>query len=248
VVPSPAADTRGARAGSPTIDENPIFKTINRTIAAYANFFWDAFTALKVNGISGDYVEFGSWGGQTLRLAHEALQGWGDLGTPRHLWAFDSFQGLPQPEDPRDVHPGWTFGGDGPGGIENFYKDCDGHGVPRDAYTAIEGYYADSLPPLGDDQPPTDIALALLDCNLYSSTVTALEVLAPRLKHGMILAVDDYYLWSSTEVSGERAALREFEATHPQWHLHRYRDIAYGGVAFVVESTAALPPNRPAGG
>jgi hypothetical protein len=64
----------------------------------------------------------------------------------------------------------------------------------------------------------------------------------------MILAVDDYYLWSSTEVSGERAALREFEATHPQWHLHRYRDIAYGGVAFVVESTAALPPNRPAGG
>jgi hypothetical protein len=225
--------------------QNPILKTVEKTINAYTDFFWDAFTALKVNGISGDYVEFGSWGGQTLRLAYEALEGWGNrLGENRHLWAFDSFLGLPEPEDPRDIHPGWSFEGDGQGGVENFYKMCDEHGVPRSAYTAIEGYYNDSLPPLGDDQPPNDIALVLLDCNLYSSTVTAMEFLAPRLKHGMIIAVDDYYCWSATDVSGERAALREFEAANPQWHFHRYRDLGWAGCAFVVESTtlSSSPP------
>jgi hypothetical protein len=60
----------------------------------------------------------------------------------------------------------------------------------------------------------------------------------------MIIAVDDYYCWSATDVSGERAALREFEAANPQWHFHRYRDLGWAGCAFVVESTtlSSSPP------
>jgi hypothetical protein len=30
-------------------------------------FFYDAFKALRFNGIDGDYAEFGSWGGVTSR-------------------------------------------------------------------------------------------------------------------------------------------------------------------------------------
>ena len=43
------------------MDENPITRVINKKIADCQNFFWDAAVALTVNGISGDYVEFGSW-------------------------------------------------------------------------------------------------------------------------------------------------------------------------------------------
>ena len=86
-----------------------------------------------------------------------------------------------------------------------------------------------------------DIALAYVDCDLYSSTVTVLEFLEPRLKHGMIVAFDDYFCWSPTDVSGERAALHEFLTVHPEWNFHRYKDVHWSGVSFVVERVASLP-------
>lgn len=213
-----------------TEPDNLILKAVTKKIADLEDFYFDTAVAIGVNGISGDYVEFGSWGGNTLRMAWETL---GRAG--RHLWAFDSFEGLPAAADPRDEHPGWWSGGEGQGGVDAFHADCDAHGIPRSAYTAVEGFYTDTLPPLGADGGPVDIAFAYLDCNMYSSTVSALEFLAPRLKHGMVIGFDDYWCWSPTEVSGERAALAEFEAAHPEWGFVRFKDAAWGGLSFVVE-------------
>jgi hypothetical protein len=210
---------------------NWITTTIEKMIEDRRKFFWDAFVALEVNKISGDYVEFGSYGGNSLTLAHEMIR---QIGRPRHIWAFDSFGGLPEITDPRDER--WRNDlGINQGGIENFYADCDKQGVPRDAYTAVEGYFADTLPPLGAAGAPNDIALAYVDCNMYSSTVTVFEFLATRLKHGMIVAFDDYYLWTPTEVSGERSALDEFLVANPQWHFLPYKEVHYAGTSFVVE-------------
>jgi O-methyltransferase len=209
------------------LEQNWITKTIDKIVEDRRTFFWDACVALQINGITGDYVEFGSWGGNSLSLAYEAIS---LIGSPRHLWAFDSFRGLPEVTDVRDER--WAspaFGTGGQGGVENFYADCDKLGVPREAYTAVEGYFSDTLPPLGADGPPADIALVYVDCNMYSSTVTVFEFLAPRLKHGMIVAFDDYFLWSSSEVSGERSALDEFLIANPQWHFQRYKDVHYAG-------------------
>lgn len=222
----------------PATEDNPILATIAKKIADTDRFFWDAAVALAVNGISGDYVEFGSWGGNTLRLAHERFT---HAGRPRHLWAFDSFQGLPEAADPRDHHPGWYSGGAGQGGVEAFRAMCDDHGVPRSAYTTVVGYYDETLPALGDGGP-TDVALAYLDCNMYSSTVAALDFLSPRLKQGMVLAFDDYWCWSAGDVSGERSAFLEFTAAHPQWHFERFKDVNWGGLSFVVELADRLTP------
>jgi hypothetical protein len=199
-------------------------------------FMWDAFTALSVNGITGDYVEFGSEGANSIRLAYEVASL-----TPvnRHLWAFDSFDGLPETADQRDDHPAFTRGYD-QGGIEAFHARCAQHGIPREAYTAVQGFFAETLPPLGSDGPPNDIALAYVDCNLYSSTVSTLEFLSPRLKHGMIVAFDDYFCWTATGVSGERLALHQFLESHPQWHFERFKDPTWGAVSYVVESRDAL--------
>jgi hypothetical protein len=51
----------------------------------------------------------------------------------------------------------------------------------------------------------------------------------------MIIGFDDYFLWSPTQVSGERAALHEFLEKHPEWNLYRYKEIHYGATSFVVE-------------
>ena len=211
---------------------DPVTRGVNRQIDGLQTFFRDAFLSQWVNGISGDYVEFGSWGGNTLRVAYEEAR---DAHIPRHLWAFDSFEGLPSPADDRDNHPGWSAGGTGQGGVEEFRRACDAHGIPRDAYTTVTGYYDAVLPTLLGDDAPHDIAVVYIDCNMYSSTVSVLDFLAPRLKAGMIVAFDDYYCWSPAGVSGERSALSEFLDTHPQWHFERYKDIHRSGVAFVVE-------------
>jgi O-methyltransferase len=218
-------------------------KTLDRMNDGLASFFWDAFTALTVNQISGDYVEFGSWGCNTLQHAFHASQ---QFGGERHLWAFDSFQGLPASDDPRDHHAVLTPGGIGQGGVDAFHAACANFDVPPDAYTAVEGFYEDTLPRLGAGGEPRDIALVYVDCNLYSSTATVFEFLGPRLKPGMIVGFDDYYLWNTdTGVSGEREALSEFLDAHSEWHFHRFKDIHWGGVAFVVERSKGGSHRRP---
>lgn len=217
------------------------FAKIHQKLTAdLSNFFWDAFTALAVNGISGDYVEFGSAGATTIRAAHDVIQ---QMGSSRHMWAFDSFEGLPEPVDPLDVHPAFVPGF-GLAGLEGFLASCDAHGIPRQAYSTVVGFYDATLPPLGGDGPPVDIALAYIDCNMYSSTVSVLEFLVPRLKHGMILAFDDYFCWSSDAVSGERAALDELLRNHPEWNLLRFKDPTWGGASFVVERVDHASPRR----
>jgi O-methyltransferase len=224
------------------VEGKAVMKTLDRMNEGLASFFWDAFTAVDVNGISGDYVEFGSWGCNTLRHAFHACE---QFGATRHLWAFDSFEGLPPSDEPLDEHPA-LVPGFGQGGVEAFHATCAGFAVPRHAYTAVEGYYEDTLPPLGTDREPRDIAIAYVDCNLYSSTVAVFEFLAPRLKPGMIVGFDDYFLWNrDSGVSGEREALHEFLDAHPQWHFHRFKDIHWGGVAFVVEHSESGFHRRP---
>lgn len=216
------------------------FATVHgKMIQDLSVFFWDAFTALNINGISGDYVEFGSAGATSLHLAHQVTS---QTPVPRHLWAFDSFEGLPEPTSGLDEHPAFAPGF-GQGGLERFVTQCDTNGLPRDAYTTTAGYFDETLPALGDGGP-TDIALAYVDCNMYSSTVTVLDFLAPRLKHGMLLAFDDYFCWSPTQVSGERAAFDEFLDRHPEWHVARFKDPTWGGASFVVEAVDADRPRR----
>ena len=241
---------------SPIMDEarsaeDPITKGVARMIAGVTDFFADAAIALQVNAIKGDYVEFGSYSGTTFALAYKALTAFPE---PRHFWAFDSWRAMPN-DHPRDAHPGWSSAAadwptGGAGGVATFHAACERNGVPVDAYTAVEGYYADTLPTFAPTDAPTDIALAYIDCDAYSSTVLALDFLAPRLKHGMIVGFDDYFCWSPTEVSGEQYALKEFLAAHPEWTFQRYRNIHWSGLAFVVERTESplVAGNPPAGG
>lgn len=194
-------------------------------------FFWSAFKALDFNGIDGDYVEFGSFSGMTFRLAFDQIR---QRNIKRHLWAFDSFQGLPEPVSPLDHHPGWRKGVMAMR-VEDFHEVCLSHGIPRNRYTVVQGFYEETLSPLRDDAAPTNIALAYVDCDTYSSSKTVLEFLLPRLKHGMILAFDDYFCWSAKHVAGERKALHEIFANQGQWNLLPYRDYSWGGRSFVVE-------------
>ncbi len=209
-----------------------LFQLYRRERLARQEFFYNAFKALRFNGIEGDYAEFGSWGGMTFTLAYGESRRHGHTAK---LWAFDSFQGLPSPRGAEDEHPEWRAGKMATN-LEEFHAICVANGIPRDSYTVVPGFYEDTLPQRSPAEGPTDIALAYVDCDLYSSSKTVLEFLRPRLKHGMIVAFDDYFCWSPTQPSGERKALLELVAEDDIWDWVPYVQYGWHGQSFVLES------------
>lgn len=194
-------------------------------------FFFEAFKALRFNGIAGDYVEFGSGWGRTLALAfRESTR----HGHQANLWTFDSFEGLPAPRDVKDEHPLWRKGQFATS-LEQFRTACATNGIPDDAYTVVPGFFEQTLASMEEADPPHDVALAYVDCDMYSSTKIVLEFLHSRLKHGMILAFDDYFNWSPSQISGERRALMEFAADVADWDFLPFLQIGWHGMSFVVE-------------
>ncbi|MEI6500807.1 MAG: TylF/MycF/NovP-related O-methyltransferase, partial [Armatimonadota bacterium] len=100
----------------------------------YCDFFRKAFITLNSNGIVGDYAEFGCWGANTFCIAHRMLAGCPYQSGPWHMWAFDSFEGLPTHSLAEDEHVSWTPGAMATP-LDEFHKLCRSRGVPRDAYT-----------------------------------------------------------------------------------------------------------------
>jgi O-methyltransferase len=206
-------------------------------------FFRKAFKALDFNGIGGDYAEFGCCGGTTFSIAHKILSKNLPDASTVHLWAFDSFQGLPEPTGTDETHRFW-FKGNLNMSLDAFHKTCQRRGIPRSAYTTVPGFYEHSLAPSAVGPRPTRLRLAYIDCDMYSSTKTVLEFLKPRLQHGMILGFDDYYCYSSSVPSGERLAVAEAFGHHNSgWRLLPYVQFGWAGMSFIVESASALKGN-----
>ena len=202
--------------------------------AARKAFFERAFSALSFNGIDGDYVEFGCCGGMTFGLAYRYSR---KQSLFCKLWAFDSFCGLPPQVKPADEHPAWIQGTMSMQ-VDEFKKACRENGIPQSDFEVVVGYYEEALFGPHGNELPTNICLAYVDCDLYSSAKTVLEFLMPRLKHGMIIAFDDYYCWSATQVSGERKACAEFFRDSEDWVLVPFLQYGGGGggMSFVVEN------------
>jgi O-methyltransferase len=200
-------------------------------------FMRKAFQVLKFNEIDGDYAEFGVCGARTFTLAWGAAQ---LVRYPVRMWAFDSFEGLPAAADPRDAHPKWNAEACSMS-EERFRQVCTSYGVPAGAYVTVPGYYNQTLAPDAAGARPDKIAFAYVDCDLYSSTVDVLRFLWPRLRHGMIIAFDDWFCYSSTMPSGERLAASEFFDNSADWQLLPFVQYGWHGMSFVVERTAPPP-------
>lgn len=112
--------------------------------------------------------------------------------TDRTFHGFDSFRGLS--EDWLDFKAGHLDLGGRP---EKFP-------FPPDRVVIHEGLFEETIPKfLGEYVGP--IVFAHIDCDLYSSTVTVLRHIKPRLQKKSILVFDEYV----TGVDDERKALLE---------------------------------------
>ncbi|MGO8776978.1 MAG: glycosyltransferase [Terracidiphilus sp.] len=189
--------------------------------------------------LPGDYYEFGLWRGYSFWHAQQAAR---ELGLSRmHFWGFDSFAGVPDAEGTEAPPPGHdaTRGGVKKGAFscskDQVIANLTKYGVDWSRTTLIEGWYDQSLTPeLKQSLGLKPLAVALIDCDLYASTVPVLAFLADLLQEGSILLFDDWNLFDASDAMGERKAFLEFREAHPNWEAETYINFGWHGQAFIM--------------
>jgi hypothetical protein len=147
------------------------------------------------SGIPGALVDCGVWnGGSTALLS---------AGAPsREVYAFDSFEGLPPPDEQLDGEAsldreGWCLG------VEDNVRDALRRYGSAERLHIVKGWFEDTFPREASSVGP--IAVLHADGDWYASVRLTLETFYHRVSPGGFVAVDDYGVWS-----GARQAVDEF--------------------------------------
>jgi hypothetical protein len=175
---------------------------------------WGAAHHVAAAGIAGDVVECGVWKGGSSMMAALALEDAGD--TARHLWLFDTFEGMSEPtghdvdhagrparaewESARQKGEGWCAST-----LDEVRSSLARTGAAPARLHFVVGKVETTIP----REMPERIALLRLDTDWYESTKHELLHLWPRLARGGVLIIDDYGHWA-----GARRAVDEFFASH----------------------------------
>jgi len=139
--------------------------------------------------IPGDFVETGVWrGGACIMMAavlaaHEV--------NDRRVWGFDSFQGLPPPNEtkyPGDCGDQLHRFSQLAVSLEEVTDNFRRLGLLSDQVQLVKGWFKDTVPVA----PIEKIAVLRLDGDLYESTIQVLDGLYPRLSPGGFCIIDDY--------------------------------------------------------
>jgi O-methyltransferase len=190
------------------------------TMLAEKTYIDNLELAERVAKVDGSIVECGVWrGGMMAGIADV-------LGANRSYYLYDSFEGLPAPTAiDGDKAITYQESTDDP----LYYDNCTASeeearsSMTRSAaidYKLVKGWFDQTLP---NSPPAEQIALLRLDGDWYESTKCALEHLAPRVKLGGIVIVDDYYYWE-----GCTRAVNEY-ALNNNWMIRQTRN----GVCFI---------------
>jgi hypothetical protein len=139
---------------------------------------------------SGFVCELGVYRGESLNeiARHYASE---------KVYGFDTFTGLP--EFWRDGFPAGAF--DVSSEQLFFEKNC----------ILYKGMFDDTLPTFLK-QTEGVAKLVHMDCDLYSSSISALRILAPRLRPGTVIVFDEYFNYPGWQ-GHEHKAFREFLET-----------------------------------
>jgi hypothetical protein len=160
-----------------------------------------------IENITGDFVECGvAAGGSTVLLAYLIKK---YSKNTRYLYAFDSFDGMPEPTE-YDKHNGLdaeTIGwGTGTcSAPEDVVRELCIKFKVSDIVRTVKGYFNDTLPKMCKTVGP--VAFLHMDGDWYESTKVILQNLYDLISVNGIIQVDDYGYWE-----GCKKAIHEFEA------------------------------------
>jgi len=156
----------------------------------------------------GDYYEFGIFKGYSFWAAQDKAN---DAGVKSmRFFGFDSFEGLPEVTEGPDTTTDDFYEGQYACSYDAVYSALDEKGVDWDRTILVRGFFDQSLTPeLREQHAMKPIAIALIDCDLYSSTNDVLQFIEPLLADQSILIFDDWNCFDKDDDKGQRRAFRE---------------------------------------
>ena len=180
----------------------------------------------------GDHCEFGIFKGHTF--AHAT-----NYASKKQLkmrsFGFDSFQGLPEIEGIDDTGEEHFYEGQYCAPVDQVKKDMDTTGVDWNKTFLIEGFFNESLNDGMKEKYKLDkIAIAHIDCDLYSSTVDVLNFIKDMIMDKTILIFDDYDTYNADDELGQRKAFKEFLAENNSIKCEEWFTYGAYGHVFIV--------------
>jgi hypothetical protein len=156
----------------------------------------------------GDYLEFGVYNGTSMVCMHRAIEREG--AHSMRLFGFDSFQGFPPSaawEDEGRWQPGKCYSP-----LELTTAVLDAEGVDWSRLALVPGWFDDTLNEETVRRHGIEKAsVIMIDCDLYSSTKTALNFCAPLIRDEALVLFDEWHAKGlEGKLLGERKAFEEF--------------------------------------
>lgn len=183
----------------------------------------------------GDYYEFGLFGGYTFWVAQQACHELRIMDT--NFYGFDSFRGLPPIKGVDKTH-NLFFEGQFSCSQKQLIKNLNKKGIDWSRTELIEGFFNESLTEdLKTRFPFKPVALAFVDCDLYSSTKDVLDWLNSLLRNGSILMFDDWRTFGDNPQLGQQRAFGEFLSKNPGVTVEPLWKFEKHGQAFMVRKS-----------
>lgn len=168
--------------------------------------------------VEGDIAEFGCGAGRSavalaasVALNNERYRN--DIRGTKHLWYFDSFEGLPKARFEIDtkshhVSTGLWGAGTSRGLDQNRFEKMVARYLDQSQWTVVKGWYKDSVPQL---KGSLRFAMLHIDAELYESAVDALTALFARnmISKGAAIYFNGWDCNAADPETGERRAWRE---------------------------------------
>ena len=171
-------------------------------------------TLVNSQGIEGDFVECGTYKGGSAAMMSTALT------DRRHLWLYDSFEGLPDAK-PVDGEFAKTQVGECLAAEEDVKQALAAVGTAVTQYTIRKGWFEQTF-----KQPlPRQVALLHCDADWYDSVLAVLETFYPLITPGGCVIMDDFGYWEGCREAfydfcfshGEKPLLERVGSTQAYW-------------------------------
>lgn len=163
-------------------------RRVNRSRMSFASARTPTLSELVRMAGDGLYLEFGVRSGDSIRRIAAV--------TEKHIYGFDSFEGLPEAWNGLEVGH-FTTGGNLPN-------------VPNNV-TLIKGWFDETIPVFKKYNADT-VAFVHIDSDLYSSAKTIFDNLKDRFVNGSIIAFDEIFNYGSDVGNPDLWREHEFKA------------------------------------
>jgi O-methyltransferase len=135
-------------------------------------------------GIEGDFVECGTYKGGTAALLSKYMN------ENRHLWIYDSFEGMPSTSD-KDGEEAKKWVGECVGSVENVKKIMKLVSTPSEKFTIKKGWFNQTF----KENKPKKISLLHCDADWYDSVALVLDTFYELVTIGGCVILDDFGYW-----------------------------------------------------